>query len=610
MKNKIIKIIISIALLAIALLLKTDFNYIKIGLFIISYLVIGFDVIKKAIKKIVKGEIFNEHFLMTIATLGALAIKEYPEAITVMILYSIGEVFEELGESKSKKSISDLMDIRPEVAYIKDKDGNIKKKKPEDVNIGEIIVVKPGEKIPLDGIVIEGKSTLDMSALTGESIPKQVKEKEEVLNGTINISSLLTIKVTKLYKESTVSKILELVENAENKKAKTENFITKFSKIYTPIVVFLAIIIFIAGILSKTLTVNEWLYRALTFLVISCPCALVISVPLSFFSGIGKASKQGILIKGSSYMDILSNIDTVVFDKTGTLTKGKFEVQEIVTTNKFSKEELLKYASISEHFSNHPIAKAIKDLYKTNVDINKVKNVEEIAGKGIKCEIDGKQVICGNLKLLENHNIKIEENKEEGIVIYIAVDKEYAGKIIIADSVKEESFNLVENLKKIGIKNTVILTGDKLEEAEKIAKKIKIDKVYSNLLPDEKTEKLEQLINYNKINNLGKVAFVGDGINDSPSLARADVGIAMGALGSDSAIEASDVVIMTDKLEKIISAIKISKRTIKIAKQNIIFALSIKILVLVLSALGITNMWMAVFADVGVTLIAILNSLK
>ena len=612
MKNKIFKVILSIIIALIATFIKTDLILVKTFLYIISYIIVGSDVLKEAILNIFKGNFFDENFLMTVATIGAICIKEFPEAVSVMIFYNIGEIFELLGEEKSKKSISSLMDIRQDFANVKNESGKIETKRPEDVLVGDIIVVKPGEKVPLDGVIIDGKGLLDMSALTGESLPVEIKNGEEILSGSINLNSIITIKVTKVYKESAVSKILDLLQNATDKKAKTENFITKFSKIYTPSVIFLAIFIFLFGLISKIGTIDKWLYMALTFLVISCPCALVISVPLSFFSGIGLASKKGILIKGSCYMDILSKVDTIVFDKTGTLTTGTFEVEDVVAEN-IDKEKLIEYAAMAEYYSNHPVANAIKRLYKKDTNFaNRIKDLEEVLGKGIKCTIDKKKVIVGNKKFLEENNIKIGSKKsfEDEIEIYVGIDNNYVGKIIIADAIKEESLNIVENLKKVGIKNTVMLTGDKSNVAKRVAEKIKIDKVYSNLLPNEKIEKLEDLIKHNKANNLGKIAYVGDGINDSPVLARADIGISMGQIGSDAAVEASDVVIMKDSLDKIISAIKISKKTVFIAKENIILAISIKVIILILSLLGLTSMWMAVFADVGVTIIAVLNALR
>lgn len=605
MLKKISKIFISVLLLVLASLLKLENTWINIILYLISYLVIGFDVIKEAIEKIFKGELFEENFLMSIATIGAFAIKQYPEAIAVMIFYSIGEIFEELGEEKSKNSITELMNIKPDYANVKQEDGSILKMKPEEVKINDEIIVKPGEKIALDGIIIDGNASIDTSSLTGESIPKEVSKNDFIYSGCINLNGIITIKVTKEYKESTVSRILDLVENASEKKANAEKFITKFSKVYTPLVIVLAVAIFLFGLISKTESVYEWLYKALTFLVVSCPCALVISVPLSFFGGIGGASKKGILIKGSSYMDILANVKTVVFDKTGTLTKGTFEVKKIVP-NKITEQKLIEYVALAEHYSNHPIAVSVKKLYDKKIEKNRITDLEEISGKGIKCKIDGKNVLVGNMKLLSENGVKLKQEKETGTVLYSALDGEYIGKIVISDEIKKDSQEAIENLRKIGIEKIVMLTGDKKEEALRIAKELNIKDVHSDLLPADKIKEVEKLI---KDSN-GKVAFVGDGINDSPVLARADVGIAMGGLGSDAAIEAADIVIMTDEVSKISTAIKIAKKSIRVAKQNIIFAIFIKILVLLLSILGISSMWMAVFADVGVTLIAIINSLR
>lgn len=632
MKKKIIRLILSGLVFSIALLIKIDIEWIKISLYIISYLIVGFEVIKEAIGNILKGDFFDENFLMAVATMGAIAIKEYPEAIAVMIFYHIGEIFEELGVEKSKKSITQLMNIRPDFANVKINDKEIIKKSPEEVKVGDIIVVKPGEKIPLDGRIIEGHTTIDTSVLTGESVPRKASIDDTVLSGYINLSGTITVNVVKKFKESSVCKILELVQNADSKKSVTENFITKFSKVYTPIVVLLALIIAIVpGLILKIDTPYEWLYRALTFLVISCPCALVISVPLSFFGGIGGASKQGILIKGSNYIDVISKLDTIAFDKTGTLTEGVFEVQEVLPEG-ISRQELIKYVAYAENFSNHPIAVSIKKLYEKEFDneikIDAISDFEEIAGRGIKCKIDGKEVVVGNIKLVNEQKLKnkgIEEYKNAttvmklqekanegkvGTVLYTFVDNKYAGKIIIADKIKDDSRIAIKNLRKMGIKNIVMLTGDKDEVAKKIAKELEINECYSELLPEDKLKKVEELLKYNFKNSLGSLAFVGDGINDSPVLARSDVGIAMGALGADAAIESADVVIMTDEPSKIINAIKIAKKTIKIAKQNIVFAITIKVLILILSMMGIVSMWFAVFADVGVTIIVILNSLR
>lgn len=638
MNKKIIKIIISGLVFSIGFFIKTDIEWIKIALFIISYLIIGFEVLKDAIKNIIKGDFFDENFLMSIATIGAIAIKEYPEAVAVMIFYQIGELFEDIATEKSKKSITKLMSIRPDFANVKEADGNIIKKKTEEVNIGEIIVVKPGEKIPLDGEIIEGNTTVDESILTGESMPIEKEIKDNVFSGCINLSSSVSIRVNKNFEQSSVCKILELVQNANNKKSVTESFITKFSKVYTPVVVGLAVLLAIVpSLILKIGEPFEWIYRALTFLVISCPCALVISVPLSFFGGIGGASKRGILIKGSNYIDLIAKIDTVVFDKTGTLTEGIFEVQEVIPEG-IIKEELIKYVAYAESYSNHPIAISIRKLYEqTNeetIDLNKVSDIKEIPGKGIKCKVNGKDVIVGNLKFLEKEGyipkkdnednissmdlkkttiMKLQDEEKDGkigTILYVLIDKNYVGKLIIADKIKEDSKKAIKDLKKNGIKEIAMLTGDKKEVADKISKELDIEKCYSELSPEDKLEKVEELLNYNFKNDLGTLAYVGDGINDSPVLARSDIGIAMGAIGADVAIEVADVVIMTDEPSKIVKTIKIAKKTIRIARQNITFAIAIKILILILSMCNLATMWFAVFADVGVTIIAVLNSFR
>jgi Cd2+/Zn2+-exporting ATPase len=544
---------------------------------------------------------------MSVATIGAFAIQEFPEAVAVMLFYQIGELFQDYAVDKSRKSISDLMDLRPDYANVL-RNGKEEKIDPDGVKIDEIIIVKPGEKVPLDGVIIEGNSFIDTKGLTGEPKPRRVAESNEILSGCINLEGILKIRVKKEYDESTVSKILELVENASSKKSKSEKFITKFAKYYTPIVVIIAIFLaLIPPLIIKNATFSDWLYRALSFLVVSCPCALVISIPLSFFGGIGGASKNGILIKGSNYLEALSNLETVVFDKTGTLTEGVFKVQKINSIG-ISEEELLQIAAYAEWYSNHPIAKSVKQEYSKNVEEVKIKNVKEITGKGILASIDEKQVLIGNEKLMQEYNINYEKSKEVGTILYIAIDNVFSGTILISDKIKDDSVKCIELIKTNGIKQTIMLTGDKKEIAENISKKLGIDKVHSELLPDEKVKKMEELLK-NKTQNK-KIAFVGDGINDAPVLALADIGIAMGGLGSDSAIEAADIVIMTDEPSKISIAIKISKKTMKIVRENIIFAITIKIIVLILSALGIATMWEAVFADVGVAIIAILNSLR
>ena len=544
---------------------------------------------------------------MSVATIGAFAIQEFPEAVAVMLFYQIGELFQDYAVDKSRKSISSLMDLRPDYANVL-RNEKEEKIEPDDVKIEEIIIVKPGEKVPLDGVITEGNSFIDTKALTGEPTPKRVSTGDEILSGCINLEGILKIEVKKEYDESTVSKILELVENASSKKSKSEKFITKFAKYYTPIVVIIAVFLAIVPpLIIKSTTFSDWLYRALSFLVVSCPCALVISIPLSFFGGIGGASKNGILIKGSNYLEALANLETVVFDKTGTLTEGVFKVQKINSIG-ISDEELLEIAAYAEWYSNHPIAKSIKQAYNKNVEEVKIKDVKEITGKGILADIDEKQVLIGNEKLMQEYNINYEKSKEVGTILYIAIDNVFSGTILISDKIKVDSVKCIELIKTNGIKQTIMLTGDKKEIAENISKEIKIDNVHAELLPDEKVHKMEELLKNKKQNK--KIAFVGDGINDAPVLALADIGIAMGGLGSDSAIEAADIVIMTDEPSKISIAIKISKKTMKIVRENIIFAITIKIIVLILSALGIATMWEAVFADVGVAIIAILNSLR
>ena len=617
MKKRLRKIIIAAIIFLIAVLIdkinvvNIDENILSITqiiLYVLSYLIVGFEVVKKAVNNIFHGEFFDENFLMTIATIGAFVIREFPEAVAVMLFYQIGEYFQSYAVKKSRKSIASLMNIRPDYANLK-VNGNIEKKSPEEIKIGDTIVVKPGEKVPLDGIVMDGKSMIDTSALTGESVPREFKTKDTILSGCINLNGVLEIKVEKEFGESTVSKILELVENATNKKAKTENFITKFSKYYTPIVVFLALIIaIIPPIISKT-DMLDWIYRALTFLVVSCPCALVISVPLSFFSGIGSASKKGILVKGSNYLELLSKTEIVVFDKTGTLTEGVFAVQEIVNKKEYDPKELLELSAYCESYSNHPISLSIQKAYGKEINKNRIIKTEEIAGKGIISKIDNKEVACGNIKLMKELDLKdVKEIDEIGTVIYVAINKQYAGYILISDKIKADSKKAIQDLKKAGVKKTVMLTGDNKEVAEKVNKEIKLDEVYSELLPVDKVSKVEELLK-NKSEE-SKLAFIGDGINDAPVLARADIGIAMGGLGSDAAIEAADIVIMTDEPSKIATAMKISRKTLKIVYQNIIFALIIKIGVLILSAFGLTSMWGAVFADVGVTVLAVLNSFR
>lgn len=608
MKKRGIKIIISAILFVLALVITFSNEWINNGLFIISYLVVGFEILKKAVRNIFRGKVFDENFLMAVATIGAFAIGEFPEAVAVMLFYQVGELFQSYAVDKSRKSIASLMDIRPDYANI-EKDGKIEKVDPDEVKIGDIIIVKTGEKIPLDGVVVEGRSSLDTMALTGESVPRVVKTEDEVLSGCINKDGLLKIRVTKEFGESTVSKILDLVENASSKKSKSENFITKFAKYYTPTVVIIAVLLaFIPPIILKDFNAfSVWLYRALSFLVVSCPCALVISIPLSFFGGIGGASKMGILIKGSNYLEALANTETVVFDKTGTLTEGIFEVQDIYVEG-IEKDELLRIVAHAENYSNHPIAKSVKKAYNKEIDEKIIKNPQELSGKGIWAKIDEKDILVGNEKLMLEEKIDFKKCDEVGTILYVAIDKKYVGYVLIADKIKQDSPKTIRELKAMNIKETVMLTGDKKEVGEYVAKKLNMDKVYTELLPDGKVEKVEELLKQKS--EKGKLVFVGDGINDAPVLTISDIGVAMGGLGSDAAIEAADIVIMTDETSKISKAINLSKKTMRIVHENIIFAIFVKIAVLVLTAFGASTMWEAVFADVGVSVIAIINALR
>ena len=604
-KKELTKILITIIILFIVTLLPLDMK-VKFILYIIAYLIVGYNVVIKAIQNILSGQVFDENFLMSIATIGAFITGEYIEAVLVMLLYQIGELFQSYAVGKSRKSITELMDIRPDYANI-EVDGKVIKTNPEELKVGTTIIIKPGEKVPLDGIIEKGESTLDTSALTGESLPRKVTVNDQVLSGCINKTGLLTVRVTKEFEESTASKILDLVENASNKKAKAENFISKFAKYYTPIVVILALCLaFLPPIFIPEVTVLECIKRAMTFLVISCPCALVISVPLGFFGGIGGASRQGILIKGSNYMETLANTKTVVFDKTGTITEGKFQVAKV---NAKQQEKLLELASLAESYSTHPIAEAIREKFSKKLDKKRVKKIKEIAGQGIQEEIDGKKVYVGNDKLLQSQKIKVPSTNELGTIVYVAEEKTCLGYIVIADKIKDNAKQAISELKqKSHVKQTIMLTGDKKEIADDIAKQVEIDKVHSELLPQDKVEQLEIILKKQTAGE--KVAFIGDGINDAPVLTRADIGIAMGALGSDAAIEAADVVIMDDDIFKISTAISLSQRTIGIVKQNIYFAIGIKVFFLLLGALGLANMMEAVFADVGVSIIAILNSMR
>jgi Cd2+/Zn2+-exporting ATPase len=581
-------------------------QYIELAVFLVSYLLIGGDVVWRAVKNIVRGQVFDENFLMSLATVGAFAIGEYPEAAAVMLFYQVGEAFQNYAVGRSRKSIAALMDIRPDFASLKTGDG-LRRVSPEEVRVGDVIVVKPGEKIPLDGVVIDGRSALDTSALTGESLPRDVEKGSEVLSGSVNKSGLLSIEVSKEFGETTVSKILRLVQNAGSRKAKMENFITKFARYYTPAVVFAALLLAVLPpLLIPEAQSADWLRRALVFLVVSCPCALVISIPLSFFGGIGGASRRGILVKGGNYLEALNSVDTVVFDKTGTLTRGVFSVSSVVPQGAVTREELLYFAAHAESLSSHPIARSILGAYGGRVSAENIREYEELAGQGVRVRVDGKTVLAGNAKLLEAAGIPCGAGDMSGTLVYLAIDGAFAGYILISDELKEDSKKAIADIKALGIKNIAMFTGDSRRVAEEIGKETGIDTVYAGLLPHEKVEKLEALEGRGR----GKVAFVGDGINDAPVLARADVGIAMGGLGSDAAIEAADVVLMTDEPSKIAEAISIAKRTRAIVWQNIVFALGVKLVILTLGAFGIAAMWEAVFGDVGVAVIATLNALR
>ncbi len=602
-----IAVIIATAIGLFILLIVPVDNSVKIFPYIAIYLLIGYEILFKAGRNIINGEIFDENFLMSIATIGAFAIAEYPEAVSVMLFYRVGEFFQDYVLDKSRKSISKLVDIKQDYANV-DVNGELIKKDPHEINVGDIIYVKPGERIPLDGVIVDGSSSVDASALTGESMPKDMTKGDSVLSGCINLSGLLVIKVEKPYTDSNASKILELVEYASAKKARTEKFITRFARIYTPVVVIAAAILAVLPpLLVQDVSFKDWIHRALIFLVVSCPCALVISIPLGFFGGIGRASKRGILVKGGNHLENMALVDTIVFDKTGTLTEGSFEVSQIVPRNS-TKEELLRVCAHAESFSNHPITESIIKMYGKEPDTRKARNVEEIAGHGIKAIFEDELVLVGNDKLMQKHGIKYDSVDEVGTVVHAAKGSVYLGYVVISDKIKPDSKSAVENLKKGGVRNLVLLTGDSEKTAVHVAKEIGISNVYSSLLPQDKVSIVEKLLE-----GMGKkktLSFVGDGMNDAPVLMRADVGIAMGALGSDSAIEAADIVIMDDKPSKIPEAIRIAKKTVRIVKQNITIALFVKILVLLLGAFGFANMWAAVFADVGVSIITILNAVR
>ena len=602
-KKTLVRIILSAVLLVAAALIPVD-GIVKLVLFLIPYAVIGWDVLWKAIRNIAHGQVFDENFLMAIATVGAFALGEYPEGVAVMLFYQVGELFQSYAVGRSRQSIAALMDIRPDYANI-EQDGKLVQVDPEDVAVGDTIVIKAGEKIPLDGVVLEGSSAVDTAALTGESLPRDVNPGDDVVSGCINQSGLLKVRVTKVFGESTVAKILDLVENSSSKKARTENFITRFARYYTPVVVIGAVLLAVLPPLLFGGDWSDWLQRALIFLVISCPCALVISVPLSFFGGIGGASKQGILVKGSNYLEALAKTETVVFDKTGTLTKGTFQVTA-VHPDRISEGELLELAALAESYSEHPISRSLREAYQKPVDASRVTDVEEISGHGVRAKVDGHDVYAGNGKWMDRIGASWRNCHRTGTVVHVAVDGEYAGHIVISDAVKPDAAAAIEALKREGVKKTVMLTGDVKAVGEAVAREIGIDEVHAELLPGDKVDQVERLLK--NTSGKGKLAFVGDGINDAPVLSRADIGIAMGGLGSDAAIEAADIVLMDDKPSKLAVAVRISRKTLRIVRQNIVFALGIKLLFLALGAFGMANMWEAVFADVGVSVLAILNA--
>ena len=607
MSKQLIKIIISLLLVVISLLLKFDTELYSNILYVIAYIIVGYDIVLKAVRNIFKGKVFDENFLMTVATIGAFCIGEFPEAVAVMLFYQIGELFQSYAVDRSRKSVASLMDIRSDYANVY-RENEIERVDPDEVNIGEIILVKPGEKIPLDGIVVDGESMLNTQALTGESVPRKVTVNDEVLSGCINNDRILKIKVSKDFEESTVSKILDLVENASSRKSKSENFISKFAKYYTPIVVIVSVALaVIPPLVIKEALFSDWLYRALSFLVVSCPCALVISIPLSFFGGIGAASKIGVLIKGSNYLEALASAEIVVCDKTGTLTEGVFKVQKIKAIG-YSDDELLRYAAYAEGFSNHPISISLKQAYNKEINEKLVTETQEISGKGVLAKVDGKMVLVGNEKIMKEYNIKFQKSEETGTIVYVAINDEFAGTILIADKIKEDSYKAVKLFKNNNVKKVVMLTGDRDNISESVANELNLDEYHAELLPQDKVSWVEKLMTQKSSG--GKLIFVGDGINDAPVLALSDIGVAMGGLGSDAAIEAADVVIMTDEPSKIASSVQISKKTMRIVKQNIVFAIAVKIGVLIFSAFGVSTMWEAVFADVGVSVLAIVNALR
>lgn len=611
-KKALIRIIISVALVGLISLLPVK-GYLRFGMFMIPYLVIGYDILRKAVKGIMNRQVFDENFLMAVATIGAIALGDYTEGVAVMIFYQIGELFQSYAVGKSRRNISELMDIRPDYANIRTESGELEQVDPDEVEIGSIIVVQPGEKVPVDGIIVEGKSSLNTSALTGESLPRDAAAGDEIISGCINMTGVLEIKTTREFGESTVSKILDMVENASSRKSRSENFISKFAHYYTPIVCYLAAALAIlpplVSILFLRIAPNwgEWIFRALTFLVISCPCALVISIPLSFFAGIGGASRSGVLVKGSNYLETLAQTSCVVFDKTGTLTQGVFAVASVHPAG-MTEAELLEYAALAESYSGHPISKSLQKAYGKSADQNRIGEVEEISGNGVKAVIDGKEVAVGNDKLMKKLGVSYEESNEIGTIVHVAIDGKYAGNILISDQSKPTSAEAIKSLKKAGVCKTVMLTGDRRNVAEHVAKELGLTEYYAELLPADKVTSVEKLLAEQGSHD--KLAFVGDGINDAPVLSRADIGIAMGAMGSDAAIEAADIVLMDDDPMKTVKAIKIARKCIRIVYENIYFAIGIKVICLILGALGIANMWAAIFADVGVMVIAVLNAIR
>lgn len=611
-KKAMIRIIIAVVLVGLISLLPVK-GYIRFALFMIPYLVIGYDILRKAVKGIMNRQVFDENFLMAVATIGAIALGDYTEGVAVMIFYQIGELFQSYAVGKSRRNISELMDIRPDYANVETENGELEQVDPDEVEIGSVIVVQPGEKVPIDGVIIEGKSTLNTSALTGESLPREAEVDDEIVSGCINMTGVLRIKTTKEFGESTVSKILDMVENASSRKSRSENFISKFAHYYTPIVCYCAAALAVLPPLVSILFLHiapdwgEWVFRALTFLVISCPCALVISIPLSFFAGIGGASRSGVLVKGSNYMETLAQTSCVVFDKTGTLTQGVFAVSSIYPEG-MSEDQLLEYAALAESYSGHPISRSLQKAYGKGIDKNRIADVEEISGNGVKAAIDGKEVSVGNDKLMKKLGVSYKELNEVGTVVYVAVDQIFAGSILISDQPKPTAAAAIKALNKAGIRKTVMLTGDRRNVAEHVAKELGISEYYAELLPADKVSGVEKLLAGQRSRE--KLAFVGDGINDAPVLSRADIGIAMGAMGSDAAIEAADIVLMDDDPMKIAKAIKIARKCIRIVYENIYFAIGIKVICLILGALGIANMWAAIFADVGVMVIAVLNAIR